>query len=341
MSSVVALATPTKGVGQHNSNVVRDNPVSNPSLQVTADHRILLAPNRILAPLPHEVLVHIKATGICGSDVHFWKTGSIGSLRVEGNCVLGHEAAGLVIAVGADSKHLFSPGDRVAIEPGVSCGACFLCSEGRYNLCEHVAFSGVYPYEGTLQRFKCHPARWLHKLPENLTYSQGALLEPLSVVMHGIASCKLSIGRPALITGAGTIGLIALAAARASGAHPLVITDVEPKRLAFAKSFVPSCKPYLIEENSNSLDNASAIRSLFGTNDDHNTVTQVNEHLAPGVVLECTGVESSINTAAYACRRGGTVMIIGVGKEMLNKLPFMHISLAEVHYSCCKTIHSS
>lgn len=215
---------------------------------------------------------------------------------------------------------IFAPGDRVAVEPGVPCEHCFLCDEGRYNLCEDVQFAGVYPYHGTIQRYKVHPARWLHKLPENVTFAEGALLEPLSVVMHGIKSAGLSLGRGVVVCGAGPIGLIALAAARASGAHPIVVTDLEPGRLAFAKDFVPSCITYQVDRNKDAQGNAQAIRALFGD----------SEYVAPETVLECTGVESSVCTAAYTTRRGGTVMVIGVGKTLMNNLPFMHISLAEV-----------
>lgn len=222
------------------------------------------------------------------------------------------------------SSLTLSIGDRVAVEPGVPCGTCFLCMDGRYNLCEDVQFAGVYPYDGTVQRFKCHPARWCHKLPSNISYAEGALLEPLSVVMHGIKSAGLSLGRGAVICGAGPIGLIALAAARASGAHPLVITDLEPKRLAFAKSFVPSAYTYQVDQNLDALGNAKKIRELFD-------FENVGEYGAPETVLECTGVENSVVTAAYTARRGGTVMVIGVGKEIMNNLPFMHLSLAEVY----------
>jgi L-iditol 2-dehydrogenase len=215
---------------------------------------------------------------------------------------------------------IFAPGDRVAVEPGVPCEHCFLCDEGRYNLCEDVQFAGVYPYHGTIQRYKVHPAKWLHKLPENVTFAEGALLEPLSVVMHGIKSAGLSLGRGVVVCGAGPIGLIALAAARASGAHPIVVTDLEPGRLAFAKEFVPSCITYQVDRNKDAQGNAQAIRALFGD----------SEYVAPETVLECTGVESSVCTAAYTTRRGGTVMVIGVGKALMNNLPFMHMSLAEV-----------
>lgn len=189
-------------------------------------------------------------------------------------------------------------GDRVAVEPGVPCGECFLCYDGRYNLCEDVKFAGCYPYDGTIQRYKCHPARWCHKIPDNVSYAEGALLEPLSVVMHGIKSAGLSLGRGAVICGAGPIGLIALVAARASGAHPLVITDLEPQRLAFAKKFVPAVTTYQVDRNLDSEDNAKRIRALFD-------FESVGEYGAPETVLECTGVESSVVTAAYTARRGG------------------------------------
>jgi L-iditol 2-dehydrogenase len=141
--------------------------------------------------------------------------------------------------------------------------------------------------------------------------------------MHGIKSAGLSLGRGAVICGAGPIGLIALAAARASGAHPLVITDLEPKRLAFAKQFVPTVATYQVDRSLDAQGNAKKIRELFD-------FENVGEYGAPETVLECTGVESSVVTAAYTARRGGTVMVIGVGKEIMNNLPFMHLSLAEV-----------
>jgi L-iditol 2-dehydrogenase len=114
--------------------------------------------------------------------------------------------------------------------------------------------------------------------------------------------------------------LIALLSSRASGAHPLVITDLEPKRLAFAKKLVPECETYQVQRDLSNEDNAKEIRKLFGD----------SEYGAPETVLECTGVESSIVTGAFAVRRGGTLMIIGVGRPVINNIPFMHLSLGEV-----------
>lgn len=142
------------------------------------------------------------------------------------------------------------------------------------------------------------------------------------MVMHGIRSAGLSLGRGVVICGAGPIGLIALAAARASGAHPLVITDIEPRRLAFAKEFVTSCVTYQVNTQLDAEGNGRAIQKLSGS----------DEYFAPETVLECTGVETSVCTAAYAVRRGGTVMVIGVGRAIMNNLPFMHIPLAEVSF---------
>jgi threonine dehydrogenase-like Zn-dependent dehydrogenase len=141
--------------------------------------------------------------------------------------------------------------------------------------------------------------------------------------MRGIQVARLNLGRGVVVCGAGPIGLIALAAARASGAHPIAITDVEPRRLAFAKEFVPSCITYQVDPAKDAQGNAKAIRALFGK----------SEYVAPETVLECTGVENSVCTAAYTTRRGGVVVVIGVGKATMNNLPFMHMSLAEVRFT--------
>ncbi|KAL1994206.1 hypothetical protein VTN49DRAFT_2875 [Thermomyces lanuginosus] len=324
MSPSVLVGQPQKGpvigtkAASTDAEVLQNLPLPNPSLQVTADQQIKLVEAPVYKPKRGEVLLHIKATGICGSDLHFWKTGRIGELVFESDGIIGHEASGVVLACGEDVIN-FKPGDRVAIEPGVPCRECFLCMEGRYNLCEDVQFAGVYPYDGTMQRYKVHPAKWLHKLPDNLSYAEGALLEPLSVAMSGLRTAGLSLGRGVLVCGAGPIGLITLAAARASGAHPVVITDLEPRRLEFAKELVPSCLTYQVNRDLDAQENAKAIRALFG-----------DAYSAPETVFECTGVESSVCIASYSARRGGQVILIGVGKSILNNLPFMHLSLAEI-----------
>lgn len=164
----------------------------------------------------------------------------------------------------------------------------------------------------------------LARLPDNVSFAEGALLEPLSVALHGINTARITIGTPVVVCGAGPIGLLALASARASGAHPIVITDVEPTRLAFAKEMVPTVRTYQVDITKSNEENGLAVRKLFGE----------TEYVQPRVALECTGIESSVCSAAFMVRRGGLLMVIGVGKSIMNNLPFMHLSLAEV----CKKI---
>jgi len=225
------------------------------------------------------------------------------------------------------------PGDRVAIEPGVPCGSCFLCSEGRYNLCPQVAFAGVYPHHGTIQRYKVHPARYLHKLPAGLSMTVASLLEPLSVSLHALRVTPIHVGTPVAVFGAGPIGLLAMAVARASGAHPIVITDVDSSRLEFARSFEPHCRTFLISRENSPEQNARGIRELFCPEGKSMSTTpaEIIEYDMPALVLECTGFESSIATAAYTVRRGGRINVIGVSANpKTNNLPFMHLSLAEI-----------
>lgn len=153
-----------------------------------------------------------------------------------------------------------------------------------------------------------------------MSFAEGALLEPLSVVLHAIKSAHITLGTPVMVCGAGPIGLLALAAARASGAHPLVISDIEPTRLAFAKEMVPSCTTYQVDPTLSTEENAKCMRKLFGS----------EEYVQPRLVLECTGIESSVCTAAFVVRRSGVLMVVGVGKSVMHNLPFMHLSLAEV-----------
>lgn len=161
-----------------------------------------------------------------------------------------------------------------------------------------------------------------------MSYQDGALLEPLSVVLAALRVANLTLGHGTVICGAGPIGLTALLASRASGAHPLVITDVEPSRLVFAKQLVPSCLTYQVDPSLDARANARGIRALFGARGGEGDDGE--EYLAPPCVIECTGVESSVCTAIFAARRGGRVVVVGVGRDTMNNLPFMHLSLAEV-----------
>lgn len=189
-----------------------------------------------------------------------------------------------------------------------------------------MAFCGVYPHHGTIQRYKVHSARHVHRIPDTISFRNAASIEPLSVALHALRTTPIDIGTPVAIFGAGPIGLLVMSVARASGAHPVVITDVDASRLEFAKQFEPHCQTYLVNTQATAQNNAVGIRSLFTDSTGLST-----EHNMPALVFECTGIESSIATAAYAVRRGGKINIVGVSsRPLINNIPFMHLSLAEI-----------
>ena len=238
--------------------------------------------------------------------------------------ILGHESAGVVLAIHPSVEHL-KVGDRVAIEPNIICNECEPCLTGRYNGCEKVQFLSTPPVPGLLRRYVNHPAIWCHKIG-NMSFEEGALLEPLSVSIAGMQRSGVKLGDPVLICGAGPIGLITLLCCRAAGAEPIVITDINEGRLKFAKELVPSVRTFKVERAS-SQESAKAIISAFGG-------------IEPAVALECTGVESSVSAATWAVKFGGKVFVIGVGKNEMN-IPFMRLSTREVdlqfQYRYCNT----
>lgn len=236
--------------------------------------------------------------------------------------ILGHESAGDVVAVAPDVTSL-KVGDRVAIEPNIICNACEPCLTGRYNGCENVSFLSTPPVDGLLRRYVNHPAIWCHKIGD-MGYEDGAMLEPLSVSLAAIERSGLRLGDPCLITGAGPIGLITLLSARAAGATPLVITDIDEGRLKFAKELVPDVRTYKVEIGLSAEENAEGIVNVF--NDGEGAGPNA---LRPRLAMECTGVESSVASAIWSVKFGGKVFVIGVGKNEM-KIPFMRLSTQEI-----------
>ncbi|KAF8809479.1 GroES-like protein [Phlegmacium glaucopus] len=298
----------------------KPSPQANIAAFYNPAHEIHLVEKPRPKPGPGQVLLHVRATGICGSDVHFWQHGRIGdSMVVTDECGSGHESAGEVVEVG-EGVTQWKTGDRVAIEAGVPCSqpACDACRTGRYNACPDVVFFSTPPFHGTLTRWHLHPAQWLHRLPDQVSFEEGSLCEPLAVALAGIERSGLRLGDPLLICGAGPIGLTTLLSARAAGAEPIVITDLFQNRLDFAKKLVPGVRTLLISRDTTSKEQAALVKEAAG---------------GPlRIALECTGVESSIHTAIYSMQFGGKVFIIGVGKNE-QVFPFMHLSANEIDVS--------
>lgn len=189
-----------------------------------------LTEKEIPTPKENEVLVKIEYVGICGSDLHYYEFGRIGNFIVKPPFILGHEAAGEVVKVGDKVRNL-KVGDRVAMEPGKTCGKCEFCKAGKYNLCKDVVFFATPPVDGVFQEYVAHEAQLCFKLPSNVTSLEGALIEPLAVGMHAARQGGACMGQTAVITGAGCIGLCTLLSLRAMGVSRIIVTDIIQKRL--------------------------------------------------------------------------------------------------------------
>lgn len=315
----------------------------------------------IEAPSAGELQIAVKATGICGSDVSYYKKFANGDLCACHPLSLGHESSGEVVAIGPQVTG-FKLGDRVALEVGVACGQCGICRKGRYNLCKKLRFRSsakTYPhYQGTLQERINHPAVWCHKLPDNVTYEAAALLEPLSVAIHAVNRAKPEPGSTALVIGAGTVGLLTAAMARQSGCTSVTITDIDAGRVNYALEngfathgyvtpvsyLTPSNVPSgvstpdsgIMTPASNTFspasrfDNAKALASeiLSIANPPGDFILEEDED-GVDVTFECTGKEACMHTSLYATRSGGKVIMVGMGTP-IQTLPLSVAHLREI-----------
>jgi len=256
---------------------------------------------------PDQVLIEMAAVGVCGSDCHFYERGRIGRFVVEQPIILGHECSGRVAAVGSEVKGL-APGDAVCIEPGVPCRRCRRCREGRYNLCEvGVVFMGTPPADhGAFRHYLTWPADFVYKLPAGVSLEDGAMVEPLAVGVHACRRAGLQPGQSAAVLGAGPIGLLALQAAAAYGAHPVIATDLIPFRLSLARQLGAATV------DASSADVPGAIREL-------------TEGRGVDVVIETAGTVATIRQAMGAVRTGGVVVLVGLPPEEEATLPLMDL----------------
>lgn len=242
-------------------------------------------------PSPYDVIVKPQWTGICGSDVHYWVEGRIGHFVVESPMVLGHESAGIIHSVGDKVKTL-KVGDRVAMEPGVPCRRCVRCKEGKYNLCPDMAFAATPPYDGTLARYYTLPEDYCYKLPEGMSLEEGALIEPTAVAVHITRQAAVKPGDSVVVFGAGPVGLLCCAVAKAYGATKIVTVDINDERLQFALGYAATTS-------------FKSARVSAG----ENAKNMIKEcELGPGadVIIDASGAEPCIQTAIHALRMGGT-----------------------------------
>ncbi|XP_033022929.1 sorbitol dehydrogenase isoform X1 [Lacerta agilis] len=263
-------------------------------------------------PGPNEVLLKMHSVGICGSDVHYWTHGRIGDFVVKNPMVLGHEASGTVVKVGSAVTKL-KKGDRVAIEPGVPREIDEFCKTGRYNLSPTIFFCATPPDDGNLCRYYKHDANFCYKLPDNVTFEEGALIEPLSVGIHACRRAGVTLGSKVFICGAGPIGLVTLLIAKVMGAAQVVITDLSAPRLEKAKEIGADFAVQVKSESPEEV--AHLVKQALGC--------------MPDITVECTGAQACIQTGIYATRSGGTLVLVGLGPEMAT-LPIVNAAVREV-----------
>jgi L-iditol 2-dehydrogenase len=239
---------------------------------------------------PAEVVVRVSSVGVCGSDTHYYDHGRIGRFVMEKPLVLGHEAAGEVTDLGPGVTRL-TVGQRVSIEPGVPDLTCTRCLAGRYNLCPNMQFFATPPIDGAFAEYVVVHEAFAHPVPEGIGDDAAALLEPLSVGIWACTKAGVTAGSRVLITGAGPIGLVSVQTALAFGATEIIVSDVNPARLALA-----------LELGATTVVDAR-----------DSSVTELET--PPGILLECSGHPPAINEAIRALGPAGRAVLVGMGGD--------------------------
>ena len=229
--------------------------------------------------------------------------------------VLGHESAGIVHAVG-DAVTSLKPGDRVAVEPGIPCRRCTSCKSGMYNLCKQMVFAATPPYDGTLCRYYAVAADFCYKLPASVSLEEGALIEPLAVAVHVVRLGPVTPGQDVVVYGAGPVGLLCMAVAKAFGAATITAVDINDARLQFAGSYAATAtfKP---GPDETPVAAAQRLRAECG--------------LARGahIAIEATGAEICARQAAHVLGDQGTYIQAGMGKPEMNGWPIVEMMAKE------------
>lgn len=230
-----------------------------------------------------EKLVRIKSVGVCGSDLHWFSGGAIGDAKLEHPLVLGHEFAGEL-----------ENGQRVAVDPSISCGHCEFCEHGHPNLCSSIIFAGYGNQDGSLREYMAWNERCLFPIPDSITFEDGAMLEPLGVAIHAVDLAHLKAGMTVGVFGCGPIGLLIIQMAKLAGAANIIATDKLPHRVQAAKA-LGADHAFLVGDNSQ-LDEVRAATRGRGVD----------------VAFEAAGVQETVDVSVAAVLNGGKVMLVGI-----------------------------
>ncbi|MGZ6285634.1 MAG: NAD(P)-dependent alcohol dehydrogenase [Ktedonobacterales bacterium] len=279
--------------------------MKNQAAVLYAPHDIRIEDRPVPKPGPREVLIEIKAVGVCGSDVHYYEHGRIGTYVVRQPLILGHESSGVIVDVG-EGVSRERIGQRVAIEPGIPDGVCRQCRTGHYNLCPNVRFFGTPPIDGAFTNYVTILSDFAYALPDQMSDEEGALIEPLSVGLWACRKAKLRGGDHVLITGAGPVGILAMKVALALCATEITMTDISPQRLEVA-------------------------RKLGATR----TVNVAQQSLADAgveadVLIECSGNQRALKDGILALQPAATAVAVGMGPGEEASIPLSFIQNREI-----------
>jgi L-iditol 2-dehydrogenase len=234
-----------------------------------------------------EVVLSVRAVGLCGSDLHWYEQAGIGDARLDRPLVLGHEFAGVIDSGGRR-------GERVAVDPAIACRECRYCQEGNPNFCNHMRFAGHGTVDGALREKLSWPKFLLHRLPDEVTDIEGAMLEPLGVALHALSLGHVLPGMSVGVFGCGPIGLMLVQLVRAAGATRIVTTDRLPHRLDAARSF-GATDVILAEEGRENAEISAAVGKD-----------------GADIVFEAAGDNAAVESALGAARPGSKVILIGI-----------------------------
>lgn len=264
---------------------------------------IALEQRPIPTPSRDEVLVKIASVGLCGSDVHYYAHGRIGDFIVDAPMILGHEASGEIVAVGADvdPKRV---GERVSIEPQKCCRVCEYCKGGDYNLCPDIEFYATPPIDGAFCEYALIQTDFAHRIPDEITWDAAALMEPLSVGIAAARKADLKLGDTVLIAGAGPIGCIIAQVAKALGAREIVVTDplAQRQEAVLGLGATLACAPG---------DEALASKKF-------------------NAFFDATGVTSAVRDGILRTSAKGTAVLVGMGDDDMS-LPVSYITSHEIN----------
>jgi L-iditol 2-dehydrogenase len=265
-------------------------------------------------PGPGEILVKLRSVGICGSDMHWYVDGSIYGFPASYPQVLGHEPAGEVVGIGSGVTQL-KCGDRVSIEPTVSCGHCEYCLRGQHNNCLKSQFMGSPQLPGLLREHATLPAHNASIVPEAFSYTQATLIEPVAVIMHMLDLVEIRLGDTVAVFGAGPIGLLAAAVARSAGAQVLV-TDKLPYRIQMAK------------------DLGASVAVPIGQF--REAVLDTTRGRGVDISIDAAGAPETINTGLAVTRPGGTFVLIGIPNHVPVGVDLFSLQAKEIRFQPVK-----